>query len=90
MANLRYFLIDTVDLDAAITDCKPRHEDVAKPCLLSVRLSKDSSQALIKCQGADKAWRTGRTWVDSAVAVYDRDNYRDMAAFIYTEKWRKV
>lgn len=90
MANTRWFLLKEADALAAEAACRKRH-GIARPSTnLSITWSVDHSKALIKVDGADKAWRDTQPWIANALKVLDRDSHAGWVnANFYTDEWQK-
>lgn len=90
MAHTRWFHLLAANVQAASVDADPRHKsESGAGHNLSVTWNVAGTEALMKVNGANKPWRTGKGWIATAVFVYDRDNHSTafLPAF-YTSAWQ--
>ena len=91
MADIRYFLLDAADVPVAILDAEPRHKSASPGCNLSVTWNVAGTQALMKVDGADDAWRQGKAWSDKAAGtakVYTRATHDAVFDWFNTPEWQ--
>lgn len=89
MANVRWFLMSPACLAAARADCSQRHREESGPQVdLSVTWNAAETQALVKVNGANKAWRNGRGWIGEIAGIFDRDDHWAAVALLQQPEWQ--
>ena len=67
--------------DALLEAARAKHE-TGKSYKLSVNISRDGTEALVKIAGANKAWAAGLGNAPLVKAVYDHTNHADALALV--------
>lgn len=89
MSKVRWIRLAAADVPACVTDAEPRHKEESKGAELSVQWNVAHTEALIKINGADKTWRSGKGWFANSIGpVYDRDSRYAIFDWYYTPEWQ--
>ncbi len=91
--HFRYMIIDAGHPSFARrrTDANERSLEIVPDNILSVKISDDGQQALIKIPGADTAWINGNSWVKTENAnkgvynIYTWATHGDLATLLSTD-----
>lgn len=89
--NVRWIRLPAVIVPLCVADAEPRHKQASGPGHeLSVTWNVAKTEALIKINGASKAWRADKAWFGNAIGpVYDRDSRYDIFQWFYTAAWQR-
>ena len=88
MANKRWFHLPVATVPDALAPCEQRNDQGASNRNLSVVWNLAQDEAIVKVDGADRAWRDGQAWIEEALAVYDWDFIDALRSMLSGPAWR--